>query len=59
MIAKILKGHCAIPFTLREGDLISSSWFDETSNFRGEIRQSHYRNDPVKYDLDCEEGLED
>ena len=23
----------------------------KTSNFRQEIRQSHYRNDPVKYDL--------
>ena len=30
---------------------ISSSWFDQVPNFRQEIRQSHYRNDPVKYDL--------
>ena len=48
-------------FRLPEGDLQpfhaqeelpnSSSWFDQVPNFRQEIRQSHYRNDPVKYDL--------
>ncbi len=38
-------------FTLRDGSYSSSSWFAKTSNFRGEIRQSYYRNDPVKYDL--------
>ena len=31
--------------------LASSSWVDQAPNFRQEIRQSHYRNDPVKYDL--------
>ena len=25
---------------------------EQVPNFRQEIRQSHYRNDPVKYDLD-------
>jgi hypothetical protein len=29
----------------------SSSWLDQVPNFRQEIRQSLYRNDPVKYDL--------
>ena len=29
----------------------SSSWAGQAPNFRREIRQSHYRNDPVKYDL--------
>ena len=29
----------------------SSSWAGKSPNFRREIRQSHYRNDPVKYDL--------
>ena len=29
----------------------SSSWAGWSPNFRREIRQSHYRNDPVKYDL--------
>ena len=38
-------------FTLRGRFYISSSWFDQTLNFRQEIHQSHYRNDPVKYDL--------
>ena len=31
--------------------LTSSSWIDQAPNFRQEIRQSNYRNDPVKYDL--------
>ena len=29
----------------------SSTWFDLAPDFRQEICQSHYRNDPVKYDL--------
>ena len=39
------------PFHALEKLLTSSSWFDQVPNFRQEIRQSHYRNDPVKYDL--------
>ena len=31
--------------------LASLLWADQVPNFRQEIRQSHYRNDPVKYDL--------
>ena len=32
----------------------SSSWAGWSPNFRQEIRQSHYRNDPVKYDLNLQ-----
>ena len=39
------------PFHAQEKVLASSSWADQVPNFRQEIRQSHYRNDPVKYDL--------
>ena len=39
------------PFHAQEEMLASSSWVDQAPNFRQEIRQSHYRNDPVKYDL--------
>jgi hypothetical protein len=39
------------PFHALEDLPDSSSWFDQVPNFRQEIRQSHYRNDPVKYDL--------
>ena len=45
-----LKG-LIIPFQAQEKLLTSSSWVDQVPNFRQEIRQSHYRNDPVKYDL--------
>ena len=38
-------------FTLRKKRHTSSSWAGMSPNFRREIRQSHYRNDPVKYDL--------
>ena len=38
-------------FTLRARDFASSSWLSKASIFRRENRQSHYRNDPVKYDL--------
>ena len=38
-------------FTLRKKRHSSSSWAGKSPNFRREIRQSHYRNDPVKYDL--------
>ena len=31
----------------------SSSRIDQVPDFRQEICQSHYRNDPVKYDLEC------
>ena len=37
--------------TLRSSSFTTSSGFGESSNFRQEIRQSYYRNDPVKYDL--------
>ena len=40
-----------IPLHAQELLLNSSSWVDQVPNFRQEIRQSHYRNDPVKYDL--------
>ena len=39
------------PLHAQEQLLNSSSWVDPVPNFRQEIRQSHYRNDPVKYDL--------
>ena len=39
------------PFHAQELLLNSSSWVDQVPNFRQEIRQSYYRNDPVKYDL--------
>ena len=39
------------PLHAQEQLLNSSSWVDLVPNFRQEIRQSHYRNDPVKYDL--------
>ena len=39
------------PFHAQKKTHDSSSWLDLTPNFRQEIRQSHYRNDPVKYDL--------
>ena len=42
-------------FTLRARDFISSTWLSKASIFRQENRQSHYRNDPVKYDLDEKE----
>ena len=29
----------------------SSSWFDLVAKLRHDVCQSHYRNDPVKYDL--------
>ena len=40
------------PFHAQRKTLVSSSWLDQTTNFRQEIRQSNYRNNPVKYDLD-------
>ena len=39
------------PFHAQEKLLTSSSWVSQVPNFRQEIRQSNYRNDPVKYDL--------
>ena len=42
------------PFHAQDLLLNSSSWVGQVQNFRQEIRQSHYRNDPVKYDLDDE-----
>ncbi len=39
------------PFHAQESLLNSSSWVGQVPNFRQETRQSHYRNDPVKYDL--------
>ena len=36
-------------FTLRKKRHSSSSWAGKSPNFRREIRQSHYRNDPVKW----------
>ena len=44
-------GGVLAPFHAQEKLLTSSSWVDQVPNFRQEIRQSHYRNDPVKYDL--------
>ena len=40
-----------VPLHAQEQLLNSSSWVDLVPNFRQEIRQSHYRNDPVKYDF--------
>ena len=45
-------GEVPTPFHAQELLLKSSSWVGQVQNFRQEIRQSHYRNDPVKYDLD-------
>ena len=41
------------PAPLHAQDLLLNSllWVGQVPNFRQEIRQSHYRNDPVKYDL--------
>ena len=44
------------PFHAQDWLLNSSSWVGQVPNFRQEIRQSHYRNDPVKYDLADEMG---
>ena len=44
-------GGVLAPFHAQEKLLASSSWVDQVPNFRQEIRQSNYRNDPVKYDL--------
>ena len=40
------------PFHAQEELLNSSLWVDQVPNFRQEIRQSNYRNDDLKYDLD-------
>ncbi len=40
------------PLHAQEEVLASSSWRDQAPDFRQEIRQSNYRKDPVKYDLD-------
>ena len=40
------------PFHAHGQALTSSSWRGWAPSFRRETRQSHYRNDPVKYDLD-------
>ena len=45
------------PFHAQEEMLTSSSWTDQASDFRQEIRQSNYRNDPVKYDLKGQPNL--
>ena len=45
------------PFHAQEEVLTSSSWTDQASDFRQEIRQSNYRNDTVKYDLMGEADL--
>ena len=42
------------PFHAQDLLLNSSSWVGQVPNFRQETRQSHYRNDPVKYDLAVE-----
>ena len=47
-------GRVPAPFHAQEKLLNSSSWVDQVPNFRQEIRQSNYRNDPVKYDLDVQ-----
>ena len=49
----LTSGGVLIPLHAQELLLNSSSWVDQVPNFRQEIRQSHYRNDPVKYDLVC------
>ena len=40
-----------VPFHAQDSLLNSSSWVGQVPNFRQETRQSHYRNDPVKFDL--------
>ena len=42
-----------IPFHAQEKLLVLIIVVEMTSNFRQEIRYSYYRNDPVKYDLNC------
>ena len=44
----------SVPFHAQDDLLNSSTRISQVPNFRQEIRQSHYRNDPVKYDLDGE-----
>ena len=46
------------PFHAQDLLLNSSSWVGQVLNFRQEIRQSHYRNDPVKYDLNMQYAIE-
>lgn len=40
-----------VPIHAQESPLNSSSWAGQVPIFRQENRQSHYRNEPVKYDL--------
>ena len=49
-IESIISDHpCDNCLTHRSSSFTTSSGFGESSNFRQEIRQSYYRNDPVKY----------
>ena len=43
----------SVPFHAQDDLLNSSTRISQVPNFRQEIRQSHYRNDPVKNDLVC------
>ena len=52
-VSDSLKGVLT-PFHAQVEVLNSSSWVDQVQNFRQEIRQSDYRNDDLKYDLNCE-----
>ena len=40
------------PFHALVRTCISSSWLSKVISFRQETYQLHYRNDPVKYNLD-------
>ena len=43
-----------MPLHAQDEELDSSSWVDQVPDFRQEICQSHYRKDPVKYDLNLD-----
>jgi hypothetical protein len=40
-----------LPFHALDKPCVSSSWLSQIPSFRQETCQAHYRNDPVKYDL--------
>ena len=50
-MSRLLPKEDSGPLHAQRKTRVSSSWLDQTPNFRQEIRQSHYRNNPVKYDL--------
>ena len=54
IVCRISRKSSSNSFHAQDLLLNSSSSVGQVPNFRQEIRQSHYRNDPVKYDLVAE-----